>query len=108
MSWKGLPAFLRIKYHNPENLIFQHIPLWGKGIKPYKKSRLEEINGSRNGVIIDTLNSIGIVEIVKCGVVILTIFEGFFCHGMQYLPSFRIESFMNVMVAKRDGYKKKV
>ena len=79
-------AFLTVKYHNPENLIFQHIPIKEKIKNPYKNNRLEEINRMRNGIIIDTLTSVDIVEIVKCGGVILEIYEGFFCHNLEYNP----------------------
>ena len=39
----------------------------------------------RNGIIIDTLTSVDIVEIVECGG-ILEVFEGFFCHNLEYNP----------------------
>ena len=79
-------AFLTVKYHNPENLVFQHIPVKEKIENPYKNNRLEEINRTRNGIITDTLTSVDIVEIVKCGGVILEIYEGFFCHNLEYNP----------------------
>ena len=65
-------------------------------IKPYKNNRLKEINCSRNGFIIDTLNSNDIYELAKNGG-----FEGFFCHDVQYNP---FTDFVNDMVAKRDLY----
>ena len=40
----------------------------------------------RNGIIIDTLTSIDIVEIVKYGGVILEVFESFFCHNLNFNP----------------------
>ena len=40
----------------------------------------------RNLIIIDTLTSVDIVEIVKCGGIILAVFEGFFCHNIDYNP----------------------
>ena len=79
-------VFLTVKYHNPENLIFQHLPVKEKFKIPYKNNRLEEINRMRNGIIIDTLTSIDIVEIVKFGGVILEVFEGFFCHNLNFNP----------------------
>ena len=87
-KWNELnrSAFLTIKYHNPENLIFQHLPVKEEVKDPYENNRLEEINRMRNGVIIDTLTSVDIVEIVKCGGVILEIYEGFFCHNLEYNP----------------------
>ena len=79
-------AFLTVKYHNPENLIFQHLPVKEKVNNPYKNNRLEEINRMRNGIIIDTLTSVDIVEIVKCGGVILEVYEGLFCHNLNFNP----------------------
>ena len=40
----------------------------------------------RHGLIKDTLTSFDIVEIVKCGGIILEVFEGFFCHDLDYNP----------------------
>ena len=79
-------AFLTVKYHNPENLVFQRFPVKKKIENPYKNNRLEEIIRMRNGIIIDTLTSIDIVEIVKRGDVILEIYEGFFCHNLENNP----------------------
>ena len=68
-------AFLTVKYHNPENLIFQHLPIKEKVNNPYKNNRLEEFNRMRNGKILDTLTSVDIIEIAKCGGVILEIYQ---------------------------------
>ena len=95
-------AFLTVKYHNPENLIFQHLPIKEKIENPYKNKRLEEINRMRNGIIIDNLTSLDIVEIVKCGGVILEVFEGFFCHNLEYNP---YTEFVTNMFNKRDYFK---
>ena len=95
-------AFLTVKYHNPENLIFQHLPIKEKIENPYKNNRSEEINRMRNGIIIDTLTSVDIVEIVKCGGVILEVFEGFFCHNLEYNP---YTEFVTDMFQKRDLFK---
>ena len=38
----------------------------------------------RNGIILDTLASVDIVEVVKCEGVVLEIYEGFFCHNLEY------------------------
>ena len=95
-------AFLTIKYHNPENLIFQHLPVKEKIENPYKNNRLEEINRMRNGIIIDTLTSVDIVEIVKCGGVILEVFEGFFSHNLEFNP---YTEFVTDMFQKRDMFK---
>ena len=79
-------VFLTVKYHNPENLIFQHLSVKEKIKNPYKNNRLEELNRMRNGIITDTLTSVDIVEIVKCRGVTLEVFEGFFCHNLEYSP----------------------
>ena len=103
-KWNELnrSAFLTVKEHNPENLIFQHLPIKEKINNPYKNNRLEEINRSRNGVVIDTLASVDIVEIVKCGGVILNVYEGFFCHNLEYNP---YTEFVTDMFEKRDIFK---
>ena len=64
--WKDLnrSAFQTVKYHYPENLIFQHLPV-KKTNSSYKNNRLEEINRMRTGIIIDTLPSVDVVEIVR-------------------------------------------
>ena len=94
--------FLTVKYHNPENLIFQHLPIKEKIKKPYKNNRFEKIITMRNGVIIDTLTSVNIVEIVKCGGVILEVFERFFCYNLEYNP---YTDFVSDMFQKRDLFK---
>ena len=40
----------------------------------------------RNGIIIDTLTSVDIVEIVKCGGAILEIYKGFLSYNLEYNP----------------------
>ena len=95
-------AFLTIKYHDPENLIFQHLPIKEKTENPFKNNRFEEINRMRNGINIDTLTSIEIVEILQCGGVILEIYEGFFCHNLYFNP---YTEFVTDMFEKRDLFK---
>ena len=53
-------AILTIKYHNPPDLIFQHLPV-------KEKVKKIEVNRMRNGYIVDTLTSVDIQEIVKIG-----------------------------------------
>ena len=77
-------AFLIVKDHNPENSIFQHHPVKEKIKNQCKNNRLGEIGRMKNGVIIDTLTSVDIVEMVKCNGVILEVFERFFCHNLEY------------------------
>ena len=95
-------AFLTIKYHNPKDLIFQHLPIKENIENPYKNNRLEEINRMRNGIIIDTLTSVDIVEIVKYGGIILEVFEGFFCHNLEFNPHTEL---VTDMFQKRDMFK---
>ena len=103
-KWNELnrSAFLTIKYHNPENLIFQHLPVKEKIANPYKNNRFEEINRMRNGIIIDTLASVDIVEIVKYGGKVLEVYEGFFCYNLEYNP---YTEFVTDMFQKRDMFK---
>ena len=51
-------AILTIKYYNPPNLIYQHLPV-------KEKVKNIEVNRMRNGYIIDTLTSVDNCEIVK-------------------------------------------
>ena len=44
-------AFLSVKHHNHENLIF-HLPIRKNIVNPYKNKRFEEINRIRNDVIV--------------------------------------------------------
>ena len=91
-----------MKNHNPENLVFQHLPLKEKNNNSQKNSRLEEINRNRNGILIDVLTSVDIVEIVKIGGNILELFEGFFCHNPEYNP---YTDFVTDLFEKRDLFK---
>ena len=56
----------------------------------------------RVGVIDDTLTSVDIVEIVKCGGNILGVCDGFFCHNLVYNPYI---DFVSDMFEKRDSFK---
>ena len=62
-------AILTIKYHNPPDLIFQHLPI-------KEKVKKVEVNRMRSGYIIDTLTSVDICEIVKIGGRVVEIYEG--------------------------------
>ena len=66
---------------------------------------LEEIIGMRNGIIVDTLTSVDIVEIVKCGGLIFEVFDGFFCHNLVYNPytKFVTDMFENRNLWKSQG-----
>ena len=100
-TWNGLnrSALLTVKYNNPENLVFQHLPVSETIENPYQNNRLEEINRMKNGIIIYTLTSVDIVKIVKYGGIILEVFEGFFCLNVEYNP---YTDYVTDMFEKRD------
>ena len=78
-------AILRIKYYNPRNLIFQHLPVKGK-VKNVEVKRM------RNGYIIDTLTSVDICKIIKNGGRVIEIYE-----GVIYRENFKISPFRKVI-----------
>ena len=89
-------AILTIKYYNPPDLIFQHLPV---------KEKFEKIkvNRMRNGYIIDTLTSVDICEIVKIGGKVIEFYE-----GVIYRENFKISPFRKVierLFALRQKYK---
>ena len=89
-------AILRIKYYNPPNLIFQHLPV-------KEKVKNVEVNRMRNGYIIDTLTSVDICEIVKIVGKVIQIYE-----GVIHRENFRINPFRKViekLFALRQQYK---
>ena len=89
-------AILTIKYYNPSNLIFQHLPV-------KEKIKKVEVNRMRNGYIIDTLTSVDIQEIVKVGAKVIEIYE-----GVIYRENFKISPFRKViekLFALRQKYK---
>ena len=51
-------AFSKIKYYNPPDLIFQHLPV-------KEKVKKIEVNRMRNGYNVDTLTSVVIVKLLK-------------------------------------------
>ena len=53
-------AILKIKYYNPKDIVLQHIPV-------KEEVNKVEVNGLRNGYIIDVLTSVDIQEIVRIG-----------------------------------------
>ena len=69
---------------------------------PCKNSRLEEINKRRNGIILDTLTIVDIVEVVENGGIDSEVFEGFFCDNTEYNP---YTEFVTGMFEKRDLFK---
>ena len=89
-------AILTIKYYNPPNLRFQHLPV-------KEKVKKIEVNRMRNGSIIDTLTSVDIQEIVKIGGRVIEIYE-----GVVYRENFKISPFRKViekLFALRQKYK---
>ena len=78
-------AILTIKYYNPPNLIFQHLPV---------KENAEKIEDNRmgNGYIIDTLTSVDIQEIVKIVGRVVEMYE-----GVIYREIFKISPFRKVV-----------
>ena len=82
-------------------LIFQHLPVKEKINNSNKNNRMEEMKRMRKSVILDTLTSVGIVEIVKCGGFILEICEGFFCHNSEMKT---YTKFVSDLVEKRHSY----
>ena len=56
----------------------------------------------RNGIVVGTSTGVDIVEIVKYGGIILEVFEGFFCHKLEYNPS---AEFVTDMFEKRNLFK---
>ena len=89
-------ALLTIKYHNPPDLIFQHLPI-------QEKVEKIEVNRMRNGYIIDTLTSVDIQEIIKIGGEVVEIYE-----GVIYRENFKISPFKRViekLFALRKKYK---
>ena len=87
-------GILTIKYHNPPDLIFQHLPL-------EEKVKKLEVNRMRNGYIIDTLTSVDIQEIVNIGGKVIEIYE-----GVIYREIFKISPFRKV-IEKLFGLRKK-
>ena len=89
-------AMLTIKYYNPPDLIFQHLPVKEKGEKI-------QVNRMRNVYIIDTLTSLDFQEIVKIGGKVIKIYE-----RVIYRENFKVSPFRKVMeklFAVREKYK---
>ena len=89
-------AISRIKFYNPPNLIFEHLPV-------KEKTKKIEVNRMRNGYIIDTLTSVDICEIVEIGGKVIKTYE-----GVIYRENFKISPFRKViekLFASRQKYK---
>ena len=99
-------AFLTVKRHNPENLVFQHLPIKEKIKNPYKNNRLEHNIRRRESIIVDTWISVDIVETIKF--IVFEVFEGFFCHNLEYNHD---TEFVTDMFEKKEihlSYKEKI
>ena len=89
-------AISTIKYYNPPDLIFQHLPI-------EEKVKKLEVNRMRNGYIIDTLTSVDIQEYVAIGGKVFEIYQ-----GVIYRENFKILPFRKViekLFALRQKYK---
>ena len=89
-------AILRMKFYNPPNLIFQHLPV-------KEKVKNVEVNRMRKGYIIDVLTCVDIFEIVKIGGKVVEIYE-----GVLYRENFKVSPFRKViekLFALRQKYK---
>ena len=71
-------AIVKIKFYNPLKAIFQHLPT-------KEKNKNIEVNGLKNGYIIDTLTSVDVCEIFKMGGKVNRRFKGGF-----YRETFKI------------------
>ena len=89
-------AILTIRYYNPPNLIFHHLPV-------KEKVKKTEVNRMRNGYITDTLTSVDIQEIVEIGGKVIEFYE-----GVIYRENFKTSPFRRViekLFALRQKYK---
>ena len=78
-------AILGIKYYNPLDLIFQHLPV-------KEKVNNIEVNRLRNGYIFETLTSNDVCEFVKIGGKVIEKYE-----GVMYRDNFKISPFRRVI-----------
>ena len=102
-EWKNLnkAGFSKVKYYNPENIVFQHMSVKEKVFND-RKNRYEEINRFRNGDITQHLTSVDIEEVVRSGGYIVKILEGFVCDNLEFNP---FERFIIDMSNKRNKFK---
>ena len=84
-EWKNLnkTGSFKVKYYNPENIVFQHMSP-KENLFNDRKNRYEEMNRFRNGEIIQHLISVDIEEVVRSGGYIVKINEGFFCDNLEF------------------------
>ena len=88
-------AILKLKYYNPPNPMFQHLPV-------KEKVKKIEVDRIRNGYFTDTLTSVDICEIVKLGAKVIEINEGII-HQKNFKLS-PLRTFIENMFAVRQKY----
>ena len=105
-QWASLnkTGFFKVKYHNPENLILQHMAVKGDVYNETKDNH-ESINRFRNGEITQHLTSVDIEEIVRTGAVIKEFYKCFICDNLDFNP---FKEYVLDMTAKRNEYKNRV
>ena len=87
---------MKIKYYNPRDLIFQHLPI-------KEKEKKIGIIRMRNGYKIDTLASVDIQELVKIGCKVIEFFE-----GVIYRENFEVNpyrKYLDKLIALRQKQK---
>ena len=104
-EWVSLnkTGFFKVKYHNPENLILQHMAV-KEDVYNDTENKYENVNRFRNGDITQHLTSVDIEEVVRVGGVIKKFHEGFICDNLDYNP---FREYILDMTAKRNEYKKR-
>ena len=103
-EWASLnkTGFFKVKYHNPENLILQHMAI-KEDVYNDTENKYKNVNRFRNGDITRRLTSVDIEEVVRVGSVIKEFYEGFICENLDYNP---FREYVLDMTAKRNEYKK--
>ena len=103
-EWASLnkTGFFKVKYHNPENLILQHMAV-EEDVYNETENKYENVNRFRNGDITQHLTSVDIEEVVRVGGVIKEFYEGFICDNLDYNP---FKEYILDMTVKRNEYKK--
>ena len=105
-EWKTFnkTGFFKIKYHNPENLILQHMAV-KEDVYNETKHKCECVNRFRNGDITQHLTGVDIDQVVRTGGVIKEIYEVFICYNLDFNP---FNEYILVMTAKRKNTKNMV
>ena len=103
-EWASLnkTGFFKVKYHNPENLILQHMAV-KEDVYNETKNKSENVNRFRNGDITQHLTSVDIEEVVRIGGIVEEFYEVFICDNLDYNP---FKEYILDMTTKRNEYKK--